>query len=212
MVKYIHSIRLTDWYVCWNLSLNGILRSGKINQKNIFPNLKNNKNVNNSYHEITVTPTPTGITLLKNPDSRKAEVERNFEKCRKDKFPNLPSRLNSLWVAEDSINGKKYLTDMFKDEQNTRKILQIDILPSSVIHRADVQWFDKYFDASDENFILNYWKKLPLNINPKWEILIDGGFKISIKDIIFLRKHCIKNFVGILSKEIIEISYQSNPI
>ena len=153
MVKYIHSIRLTDWYVCWNLSLNGILRSGKINQKNIFPNLKNNKNVNNSYHEITVTPTPTGITLLKNPDSRKAEVERNFEKCRKDKFPNLPSRLNSLWVAEDSINGKKYLTDMFKDEQNTRKILQ------TIFPKENDENFTFFNSIEEKKDYINLFKK-----------------------------------------------------
>ena len=205
MVKYIHSINLDNWHVCWNLSLKGILISPKLflkyNPEFVI------KNTESLISEITSTPTPTGIIILTNKNQDRVQVEIEFEKIRQEKYSHLPSRFNCLWVAENSESGNKLIENMFNSSEE-RRTLPVEILPQSKIHKTDKRWYEKYYSNNNKEFIDNYWLGKEYNSKARWEFLVDGGFKISKEAILFLRDIIRKRHVNVLGKGFIEKTYQ----
>lgn len=211
-MNYLHSIDLSDWYSCYNLSVGGILTSAKIINAVVQPNLKDLKNINPLQKAITSTPTPTGQIVLMNTDAKRRSIEIDFENYRNKNHEDTPSRLNTLYVAEDTPEGKEMLLNMFKDENSHRKILTVTLLPNARIHKADKRWYEEYYEDKKEIYIKNYWEGTPYNDNSRWEFLVEGSLKITKKDIIFLRKHCLEIHSHILGKDIIEIAYKINEV
>jgi len=169
------------------------------------------KNVNYLLSEITSTPTPTGIMILTNKRPERVSVEIEYEKVRQEYFPDKPSRFNCLWVAENSKEGE-ILIDMMFPQDLSRKTLLVEITPDSKVHKADKRWYERYFDNPDVECMNKYWIGEPFNEYPRWEYLIDGGFKISNEDILFLRKHFMKNYIDSFGKDLVEGVYKINPI
>ncbi|MBN3032514.1 MAG: hypothetical protein JW873_00270 [Candidatus Saganbacteria bacterium] len=169
------------------------------------------KHVNLLLSEITSTPTPTGIMILTNKHPRRVVVEIEYEEVRQKSFQDKPSRFNCLWAAENSKEGEILIEKMFPHDPN-RKSFLVEILPDSKVHKADKRWYEKYYDNPDVGCIKNYWEGKPFNNNPRWEYLIDGGFKISNEDIILLREHSMRTHVHILGKDLVENIYKINPI
>ena len=209
MKHYLHSIDLDNWLTCWNLSLNSTLISPKLFQK-YNPSFVIN-NVNLLLSEITSTPTPTGIMILANKHPKRIDVEIAFEKVRQKDYKNKPSRFNCLWVADNSDEGIILLNTMFPDDAN-RKSFFVEILPDSNVHKADKRWYEKYYDSPDIEYINNYWLSKPFNENPRWEYLIDGGFKMRNEDILFLREYILKTHINVLGKDLVEQAYKINPL
>ncbi|RLB11334.1 MAG: hypothetical protein DRG27_01375 [Deltaproteobacteria bacterium] len=209
-MNYLHSIDLEDWYSCYNLSLNGIRTSAKIVNAQ-FPKT-DFMGDNPIIKEITSTPTPSGRIVLMHENEERRSVEVDFEKHRQRKYKDKPSRLNSLWIAEDTPEGENMLLKMFTDENSHRKILKVALLPDAIIHKADKRWYEEYYQEKKESYIENYWKGIPYDSTPKWELLINGGFKIEKEDILFLREHCLANHSQQLSKEFIENAYKNNDL
>lgn len=209
MTLFIHSIDLDNWQVCWNLSLKGVLISPKLFSK-YNPEFVI-QNTDALISEITSTPTPTGIIILTNSNPDRVQVEIEFEKTRQEKYSHLPSRFNCLWVAENSESGNELIKNMF-DSNDNRKTLLVEILPESKILKTDKRWYEGYYDNKNKEFIDNYWLGKPYNLNERWEFLIDGGFKISKKQILFLRKKVLEKHAKILGKDLIKQTFSIHNI
>jgi len=209
--KYIHSIDLNNWHVCWNLSLKGILWSSKLFQKHNPAFIVENITTDPILTEITTTPTPTGTMILNDSDPRRIKVELDFEKTRQLQFSNLPSRLSCLWVAENSKEGKEMLDNMFPDKFD-RKIVLVELLPNSKIHKLDKRWYEQYYSDKNKEYILKYWQGIAFNEKPRWEFLIDGGFKISKEDLLFLRKTVHEKHKERLGEEFVKQMYKINSV
>ena len=142
---------------------------------------------------------------------KRAKIEKEFEKARQEQFQNLPSRFNCLWVAENSENGEEIINKMFPQKED-RKSFVVEILPESIIHKADKRWYEIFYQDEKREYLLNYWLGKPFNEEARWEFLIDGGFKISKEDILFLRKIVREKHGERLGKDLIERLYQINSI
>jgi len=211
MQTYLHSLELTNWQTCWLLSLKGILTSPNEFVSNNPAFDFQTKPEDSLLNVMTPFPTPTAISLVNNTNLIRKEVELDFEAVRADSFPHLPSRLHSLWVAENSEQGIILIESIFGNDKS-RKTLVVTVTPTSKIHRADKRWYENYFENKNKEFINNYWKGLAYNKIQKWEFLIDGSFLIEKKDMVFLRKHVKNNFADKIGAHIIAIAYKINKI
>lgn len=109
---------------------------------------------------------------------RIADIELDFEAERRKVAPKAVSRLSCLWVAEDSVAGRKLVESMFPD----RVVLNVCIPRALGVSKVDVGWFDKYAKEKNRQYIHSYWMgTISDDNNPKWEYLVDGELEISDK-------------------------------
>lgn len=103
------------------------------------------------------------------------EVELAFEQGRREVAPEAPSRLSSLYLAEDSDVGRTHIRNMLGPDMH---ILRVVVAAAVRVHRADTRWYDRYCAERDPNYITNYWQSLPAGSDPAtWEILLDGQIR-----------------------------------
>ncbi|MBA0883422.1 hypothetical protein [Flavobacterium undicola] len=108
-----------------------------------------------------------------------AKIEFEFERIRREVNPNLPSRLISIYLANDDFDGRTMLKNMFPNKKDFF-IVPINIDIQLLFHKADSQWFDYYIETKDIKAIENYWKGIDYNKIPLYEYLLDG--RISLRD------------------------------
>ncbi|WP_041948627.1 DUF2441 domain-containing protein [Turneriella parva] len=106
-----------------------------------------------------------------------AEFEITCEKLRRKINPKLPSRLMCIYLAEDSLDGRLMLANMF-GYSGDPVILQVRIKYALRIHRADSKWLEIYQTNRDTTAIEQYWKGNPFNEIPQYEYLIDGAIEL----------------------------------
>lgn len=108
----------------------------------------------------------------------KANLEIEFEKVRQKKFVSKPSRLSSIFVVEDSEDGRYCLRHIFISGIIRGKydphVLNVKILRCMAIHRGDVQWLDEYGRNPDEKAIEEYWLGNNFNVTPIVEYFLEG--------------------------------------
>lgn len=108
----------------------------------------------------------------------KSELEIRFEKVRQQQFAEKPSRLSSIFIVEDNIEGRFCLQQMFNkgvcSGKYTPHILRVRIGLCLKLHKADIQWLDQWAIQTEENYIVEYWKGTPFNKNPIYEYFIEG--------------------------------------
>jgi nicotinamide mononucleotide adenylyltransferase len=110
-----------------------------------------------------------------------AGLEVEFEKCRRQITSKLPSRPISIFLAEDNLDGRIMLQNMFNSKRNIR-IVSINITCMLRFHKADSKWVNIYEETSDKTAIENYWKGISFDNKPQYEYLLDG--QIELKSIL----------------------------
>jgi hypothetical protein len=113
--------------------------------------------------------------------SRIANFEVELERFRRKIDNALPSRLVSLFLADDSFEGRLMLSEMFPATQDSL-LIEIEILHKLRFHRADSQWLTEFISSGESSTLENYWKGIAFNEKPKFEYLLDGAFKLKKSD------------------------------
>lgn len=101
----------------------------------------------------------------------RADIEIELESIRREIAPSAPSRLSCLWVAIDSADGRKLISEMFGNEVH---VLRVQVVGANRVHRADVSYYDSYVGGRREEDAVCYWKGYAASNSPRWEFLIDG--------------------------------------
>ena len=104
-----------------------------------------------------------------------ADVELEFEKVRREQFPEQVSRLTCIYLADRNSEGRKLVQEMLGVHV---EIMDVKIVYQLAISKVDVDWFDCYIGEPSEDYIIQYWKGLPKTDAPKWEYLLDGMIEI----------------------------------
>jgi len=101
------------------------------------------------------------------------DVELALEEARRKINPDAASRLASLYLAEDSLRGRKHLESMFGTSQ--RDIMRVRIPSAIRVTRCDTTWFERYFDSGGDENLTRYWVgEVADPKSPKWEFLVEG--------------------------------------
>lgn len=108
---------------------------------------------------------------------RIAILEIEFEKIRRQIDPQLPSRLMCIYLAEDNLDGRLMLQNMFFDKKHFF-IVPVKIVKVNRLHIADPYWIDEYERTKNTSAIENYWKSIPFSKSPKYEYLLDGRIEL----------------------------------
>ena len=111
---------------------------------------------------------------------RIAKLEVEFEKIRRKVNSTLPSRLTCIYVAEDNIDSRNMLRNMFF---NKKKFLIASVdLVSIKSHKADSKWISDYENTGNISSIEKYWKGSDFDNKPQYEYLIEGIVSLSKKE------------------------------
>lgn len=103
---------------------------------------------------------------------RRGDIELAFEECRRSVAPDAPSRLSSLYIAEDSPAGRTHVRQMLGEHIH---VLRVTVPIAVRVHRADTQWFDRYCRDPNPLYIENYWRSVRAGGDSEtWELLVDG--------------------------------------
>jgi len=106
--------------------------------------------------------------------------ELGLEKVRKEKFPNYPSRLASLYVSEDLQDAKNWCKCFVDWGRPTYSIVKLKISGSKFVGDA-YNCFNPTFNEQ-ENLKLaeRYWQNLPNseNATPILETLVNGDIEV----------------------------------
>lgn len=123
-----------------------------------------------------------------------AEFEIQFEKIRRQINHELPSRLSCIYLAEDNIDGRVMLKNMFSSKRNFL-ICPITIKYNSRFHRADSKWITEYEKTKQKSAIENYWLGKEFDLNPEYEYLLEGIIELSNEeDKIYIESNYIKPY------------------
>lgn len=98
------------------------------------------------------------------------KVEMKFELERRRIAPNAPSRLESLFIADN----RNVIRRMFNNNPDLI-ILKVKITEALRFIKVDSAWYDRYWEYKHKKYIKNYWRSKPFKENTdSWEYLVDG--------------------------------------
>lgn len=107
---------------------------------------------------------------------KRGDIELAFEESRRSIAPDAPSRLSSLYVAEDSEAGRTHVRRMLGKHIH---IVRVSVPVAARAHRGDTAWFDHYCLSPNPAYIENYWRSEPAGSDSgTWEILVDGVVQV----------------------------------
>ncbi len=109
--------------------------------------------------------------------NRIAELEIEFEKVRRKINNDLPSRLMCIYLAEDNVDGRIMLQNMFHRKKSPC-IVSVKIKSLLRLHRADSKWIDEYESTKNKLSIENYWKGISFDNRPQYEYLLEGEIEL----------------------------------
>jgi hypothetical protein len=181
---FIHGVDLEDFYPCWNLALTGTLSSPDFS-------VSGDAGLYASHQPIRDTPierlrtvglppgmvSPRARCLISTANEDRHVTERRaaelaFEEARRALAPDAPSRLSSLYLAEDSQAGRNHVRSMLGSDIH---ILRVSVPICVRSRRVDTAWFDCYWDDPAQKYIENYWQSVQKeSVCTTWELLIDG--------------------------------------
>lgn len=181
---YLHSISLGDWLVCHNLSIS----DGKLFSCDItgIPHKRKGEHLEVGETNIQdlkskrLPPSflqPRFVRTIGRPDLWQMEIA--FEEARRVWAPEAPSRLSSLYLADNSEDGRKMLKETFPE----RTILEVQTILSLRQTKVDMRGVDEYKESGNKGVLERYWKGLPVGSGtPQWEYLIDGVIQVTDKE------------------------------
>lgn len=104
------------------------------------------------------------------------DVELAFEEARRQLLPDGPSRLASLYLADDSDAGRAHVRSMLGPAVF---ILKVSVPWALRVARVDTQWFDLYCHEPKAEYVKNYWESIVFDAgSPSWEYLVDGMIEV----------------------------------
>lgn len=106
-----------------------------------------------------------------------SELEIEFEKVRREINPNLPSRLACVYLAENNIEGRVMLQNMFHRKKNVG-IFPVEIIYCDKFHCADSKWVEIFEMTGERSSIEQYWKGIESDNKPQYEYLVDGKIQL----------------------------------
>jgi len=108
----------------------------------------------------------------------KADLGINFEKIRRNEFSHKPSRMSSVFVVEDSWEGRLCLSQMFYQGYSSGKyapfIFNVKVVVCLFSHKGDIQWLDEYRETQNVECIREYWRGNAFNSSPIYEYFLEG--------------------------------------
>jgi hypothetical protein len=114
---------------------------------------------------------------------KKADLEIEFERRRRELNYGAASRLSCVYLVDNTFESKLLLQSMFADNFKRPKVVEVDIVNNFELTKCDVHWVDKYFEDPKDEYIVNYWTGVPLNENyPTWEYLLEGTIQMTNRD------------------------------
>jgi hypothetical protein len=103
---------------------------------------------------------------------RSADRELALEAGRRARAPSSPSRLCCLWLAEDSVESRRWVQQMVGPQSF---VMKVAIVAEVAWCRCDARWLDKvHCDPSDEDAVAGYWSGSAYGSAPLWEHLVEG--------------------------------------
>lgn len=211
---FLHGVNLDDWYPCWNLALSGGLASSDFTAS-AEPGFSGHHQPirDTTLEELRSNglprglPTPRAVSTLlagtvPTQDKSRREIELAFESGRRKVAPEAPSRLSSLYLAEDSESGRMHILKMLGPDIH---ILRVMIQVATRTHRGDTRWYDLYCEDPDQSYITSYWQSLSSGSDPAtWEILVDGRIRVEDDEgLKHLREHGVHRAIdtaGVFSR------------
>jgi hypothetical protein len=107
---------------------------------------------------------------------RLEDIELAFEEARRRQLPEGPSRLASLYLADDSDRGRAYVHRMLE----AVFILRVTVPWALRVARVDTKWFDLYCQESKTESLQNYWAAVAFDTtSASWEYLVDRMIQVS---------------------------------
>jgi len=104
--------------------------------------------------------------------TRLAEYELAFEEVRRRVSPDAPSRLSCIYLAEDTIDGRNYASQMATIEGF---VLTVRVPLAIRSARLDARWLGSSLDIPADDRIRGYWSGEAMSGgDPVWEWLVDG--------------------------------------
>jgi hypothetical protein len=102
---------------------------------------------------------------------RNADRELALEAGRRKHAQSAPSRLCCLWLADDTVQGRRWQRTM--GHQSFLMRVQITIALASC--RCDARWIDHiHADPSNVDAVMGYWSGRAYDNDPHWEYLLEG--------------------------------------
>lgn len=101
---------------------------------------------------------------------KRSNIEIKFEIERRRIASNAPSRLDSLFIADN----KDIICRMF-DNHPDLLILKVKIAEALRFIKVDSAWYSEYWKNRSKKYIKRYWMSKPYKENTDcWEYLVDG--------------------------------------
>lgn len=211
--RFLHAISLGDpadilevsWLACWNLALDGRLRSPAV-MGALHPGLQLADLREIAIDDLHTDPPPYGAgtpramhligvaALLRGNQTvvnglgkpvelgldrkliiKLSDAELEFERVRRLKAPEASSRLTSLYLAENNSRGRRFITQMFG---GWHLLLRVTIPSAIRITKADAGFFEAYIATQDFSLIERYWSGEECSQEPSWEYLVEGVIEI----------------------------------
>jgi hypothetical protein len=121
----------------------------------------------------------------------KAYIEVDFERVRRELAPGAPSRLSTLFLADDNDDAGIMLGNMFRPYFKDPLIKRVLISNRLELFQADSRWFDHYAETKDKTAIEHYWNGIRFDDDyESWEYLLEGSITlIDPKDYEEVRQH-----------------------
>lgn len=123
-----------------------------------------------------------------------ARLEIDFEKVRRIVNPLFPSRLTCIFLAEDNLEGRTMLKNMFYKRKSNFLIEKIKIEYAFLFHKVDYRWIEIYEEDNREEYIYSYWLGKPFDKYPQFEYLLEGQISIKNEEALALIKKKIAEF------------------
>ena len=128
------------------------------------------KGITHSISEIARQEGMEGASTIYSFANSESKKEEFWEQVRKEKFPNLPTRIKALFLFDNRDIADTFKTRWFSNEK--RLMVELRIIKSSSLHKVDMRWLDR-FEHQWEFAARQYWKGI-MTDNPLPEIILNG--------------------------------------
>jgi hypothetical protein len=201
---FLHGLDLDDWYPCWNISLSGQIMSPDFLALVDEGLRQAHTSVREVPLEALVdpsrlpggVPTPRAINAifaasglrtrlgdaLDAPDAvrriiRMGDLEVEVESARRAVRPDAPSRLSSIYLADNTSHGRAHIMDML----GYRRLYIVNVSVPGALRAArfDTAWFDAYARDPKDEYLEHYWNGEQYGGQyPTWEHLVEGVVRL----------------------------------
>jgi hypothetical protein len=226
-LKYLHCIDLNDKIKCLNICSNRILPSLLSLQLFLDDSCPNPMTIdieklrNYELDDIKGISSPRMYyiykrsllsksgNILTDAEKRIIEIgnlEIELERARREYNFSAPSRLSSLYLVEDNLEGRITLRNMFNNIFHQPIILEVQLGNCLEIMKFDYNWIELFINNPQEEYLKNYWEsKISNNGVAMWEYLLEGTITITnqfqFEEIIeYTRKNYLSDYQEIIKQ------------